>query len=87
MGQKFKSKKRNCKGSRRHVRVTLLPRNGKIISIIIQNEKARREKKNTHFMYLKKSLRKNALSRVKRQMTLGEISATYHRKKANVFNI
>ena len=33
------------------MRVVLLPRNGKITSIIMQNEKARRKK--THFMYLK----------------------------------
>ena len=45
MGQKFKSKIWNHKNSRwKHVRVILLPRNGKIISIIIQNEKARRKK-------------------------------------------
>ena len=52
MGQKFKSKIWNHKNSRwKHMRVILLPRNGKITSIIMQNEKARRKK--THFMYLK----------------------------------
>ena len=52
------------------MRVVLLPRNGKITSIIMQNEKVRRKKNSFHVF--KKSVCKNGLSRVKRQMTLGK---------------
>ena len=57
---------------------------GKIFSIIKQSAKDRREK--NHFMYLKKYVWRNVLSRAK-WMTLGWISAIYHWQKAKVLNI